>query len=93
MTKHDRMFALLEEHQQSRLTIAAFCIAKGMGVKTFYYWRRKFRASRPAPAAFIPIAPPAVTPATPIRLSYPNGVSIHLPAADVALIAQLIRLA
>lgn len=93
MTKQELMFALLEEYEQSNLTIAAFCTAKSLKVPRFHYWRRKLRASQTAPKGFIPILPSASTEGVSIRLAYPNGVSIHLPAADLALIAHLIRLA
>jgi len=87
------MFALLEEYEQSDLTIAAFCSGKSLKVPRFHYWRRKLRASRSALQGFIPIPRPAISESASIRLSYPNGVSIHLPVADIALIAHLIRLA
>jgi hypothetical protein len=93
MSKQEEMFALMKEHEHSGLTIDAFCSARALKVSRFYYWRRKFRASRVAPGGFIPILPSASTEGHSIRLSYPNGVNIHLPAADIALIAQLIRLA
>ena len=94
MTKQEQMFALMEEHEQSKQTISAFCAGRDVRMKTFFYWRRKFLASRSAPAGFIPIsAQDTGVQQTTLRLSYPNGVSIHLPTADLALIARLIRLA
>lgn len=92
MTKQEQMFALMAEQEQSKQTISAFCIARDIKLKTFFYWRRKFRSLRWASAGFIPIAAPVSTEKADIRLAYPNGVSIHLPSADVALIAQLLRL-
>ena len=97
MTKQELMFPLIEayEHEQGNLSIDAFCAARSIKVPTFHYWRRKFRAFRDAPNGFIPIPIPAPAACQNgrIRLAYPNGVSIELPAADMALIAQLIRLA
>jgi hypothetical protein len=90
MTRQEQMFALIEEAAQSKETITAFCAAREIKMKTFFYWRRKLLASRSTPAGFIPIAPPCEN--TAVRLSYPNGVDIHLPSADPALIAQLIHL-
>ena len=94
MTRQEQMFALIEESEQSQQTIAAFCAARDLRMKTFFYWRKKFLAARSASAGFIPIVPPTndVVPSA-CRLSYPNGVSLHLPAIDLPLIAQLIRLA
>jgi len=93
MTKQELMFALLKEYEQGNLTIPAFCTEKGIRKSTFHYWRRKLLASRPGSAGFIPIPIPASAERPAIRLAYPNGVSIHLPSTDMALIAQLIRLA
>jgi hypothetical protein len=90
MTRQEQMFALIEEAEQSNTTISAFCAARDIKMKTFFYWRRKLLASRFAAPGFIPIPPP--TAQTAVRLSYPNRVDIHLPSADPALIAQLIRL-
>ena len=93
MTKQELMFTLIGEYEQGNLTIPDFCTEKGINKSTFHYWRRKLRASRSGSSGFIPIAIPASSGQSTIRLAYPNGVSIHLPAADLALIAQLIRLA
>lgn len=95
MTKQDQMFSLLEAYEQSNQTIFAFCTARDLKVPTFHYWRRKFRAAQSASQSFIPIAPPQSTSTErfTFRIAYPNGVNIHLPTADIALIAQLIRLA
>lgn len=89
------MFSLIKEYEQSGLTIAAFCSSKDIKAATFNYWRRKQRDSGSDSKGFIPI--PIPFPAhgenSSLRLAYPNGVSIHLPVADMALIAQLLRLA
>lgn len=93
MTKQEQMFALMEEQEQSNQTIAAFCAVRDIKMKTFFYWRRKYRTAQSVPAGFVPITPPANNPGPLIGLTYPNGVTVHLPAADLSLIAQLIRLA
>lgn len=93
MTKQEYMFALVAEAEQSKQTISAFCASRDIKMKTFFYWRRKLLAARSASAGFIPIAPPTSLEKNILRLSYPNGVDIHLSGADVSLIAQLIRLA
>jgi hypothetical protein len=87
------MFSLLEAYEQSNQTISAFCTARDLKVPTFHYWRRKFRIAQSVQQDFIPIPIPQRTERSTLRLAYPNGVSIHLPTADIALIAQLIRLA
>lgn len=37
------MFALIEEQQQSGLTIKAFCEQKGIAPHSYYYWNKKYR--------------------------------------------------
>lgn len=93
MTRQEQMFALIEEAEQSKQTISAFCTARDVKMKTFFYWRRKFLAARSTPAGFMAIPPPVASVETSaVRLCYPNGVDLHLSGADVSLIAQLIRL-
>jgi len=92
MTRQKQMFALIEEAEQSKQTISAFCAAREVRMKTFFYWRKKFLAARSASVGFIPIVPTADIAPSACRLTYPNGVSLHLPAIDLSLIAQLIRL-
>lgn len=86
------MFSLIREAEESNQTISAFCASRDIRMKTFFYWRRKFLAAHSASVGFIPITPPIRTEKTEFRLSYPNGVNIHLSGADLSLIAQLIRL-
>ncbi len=93
MIKQEQMFALMEAYEQSNQTIPTFCTARSLKVPAFHYWRRKFRAAQAAPKGFISISTPVSSEVASMRLTYPNGVNIHLPAADIALIAQLIRLA
>jgi hypothetical protein len=69
------MFALIEEAEQSKETITAFCAARDIKMKTFFYWRRKLLAARSAAPGFIPILPSAEN--TAVRLSYPDGVDLH----------------
>ena len=57
MTRQEQMFALIEEAEQSKQTISAFCAARNLRMKTFFYWRKKFLAARSASAGFIRIRP------------------------------------
>ena len=93
MTKQDQMFSLLEAYELSNQTVFAFCTDKDLKIPTFYYWRRKFRTAQSVHQDFIPIPIPQSAERATLRIAYPNGVNIHLPAADLGLIAQLIRLA
>lgn len=91
MTKQEQWFALVVEQQQSGSSIVAFCRSKDIKLPTFHYWRKKYRQSKHSDKGFVDITPPALQ-HTGIRVVYPNGVSIHLPAADLMLLSQLIGL-
>lgn len=86
------MFALIKEAEQSKDTIKAFCAARDLNMKTFFYWRRKFLDTKTSAKGFLPLNLQPALCQTSVRLTYPNGVDLHLPSADLTLIAQLIRL-
>lgn len=90
-TKQAYWFSIMAEQEQSGLTIRAFCTAKDIKLCTFHYWRKRYRQAHDQDGGFVEIAGPAVRSST-LRLTYPNGVCIDLPAPDMALIAQLLRL-
>ena len=87
------MFAHIEAYEHGHFSIPAYCTANDLKVPTFHYWRRKLREARCASSTFIPILTSAQEAAASVRVSYPNGVCIHLSAFDLPAIAQLIRLA
>jgi len=94
MSKQEQWFSLVAEQQQSSLTITAFCAFKGIKLCTFHYWRSRYLKAKASATGFISITPAAPTQNNNvIRLLYPNGVSLELPAADLSLITQLLRLA
>ena len=92
MSKQDLMFSLVQQQELSNSTIVDFCAEHGMKLATFHYWRKKYKLASQETKGFISITPPKVIDST-IRLSYPNGVNIHLSGADLPLLAHLIRLA
>jgi len=49
--------SLIEQHQQSGLSIKAFCCQQQINVHTFHYWRKKFSASNGSEKqpAFVPL--------------------------------------
>lgn len=86
------MYKLVAEQEQSEQGITAFCAAQNLKVAIFRYWRRKYWEENAVAKGFIAIRPPAKVDFADLRLVYPNGVSIHLPTMDLALISQLIHL-
>ena len=86
------MYKLVAEQEQSGQSITAFCAAQNLKIAIFRYWRRKYWEENAVAKGFIAITQPAKVDFPDLRVVYPNGVSIHLPTMDLALIAQLISL-
>jgi hypothetical protein len=95
-----QMFAIVEELHKSKVTREAFCELKGLSKNCFYYWQKKYRqqAGGDQPG-FIPVRTGKGSSARsgfpqPIVLSYPNGISLQLPAGTpLSIIGLLLRLA
>jgi hypothetical protein len=93
-------FALVEELHQSKMTRKEFCELKGISRNCYYYWQKKYwqQAGVEQPGFVTvrtgngPESRPGFTP--PIVISYPNGISMQLPAGtSLAFISSLLRLA
>ncbi len=95
----EKMFALVEGFQQSKLTRQDFCIQEDIPVARFYYWQKKYRARlTEATPGFVQLRPDkknafhGVEPM--IVLQYPNGVSLQLPAGtSLATLRSLLSMA
>lgn len=79
--------SLIERQQHSGLSVRAFCEQESLTAGTFYYWRKRLRASQQAESTtFAPVCfshqadRGSVGPC--IELTYPNGVRISLPAGS-----------
>lgn len=90
-TKQSYWFGLVADQEESGLTIQSFCSSKDIKICTFQYWRRKFRQRDLNHAGFVELLPP-VAGCSPLKITYPNGVCIELPAADITLLSQLLRI-
>ncbi len=92
------MFAMVEELFQSKMTRKEFCSQKNIAINCFYYWQKKYRqqagADRPG---FMQVRTGTGSRQgfpQPIVLSYPNGISLQLPAGTpISVISSLLRLA
>ncbi len=91
--RQTEMKALIEEWKESRTGKPEFCKTRSINIHTFNYWCQKIKKQNPPPG-FIEIRPIGnQTIQQPIRLTYPNGVSIELPSTSgLGLIASLINL-
>jgi hypothetical protein len=98
--RQTQMFAMVEELYQSKMSRKEFCWQKDISMNCFYYWQKKYRqqdgVNQPG---FIPVrtGKGSITRhgfSQPIVLSYPNGISLQLPAGTpLAVIGSLLRLA
>ena len=84
---------LIQEHQTSNLTVAAFCQRHDVSVPSFYSWRRKIRSqnqSQTKPGKFLPlkIKPPQSTLAT---IEFPCGARIQIPANETDTLVLLVN--
>ena len=88
------MFQLVEQCHSSSKSNKEFCEQHEVTLAKFYYWQKRYWENQ-QPEGFLPvkIGKGRKTSAEPVRIHYPNGVVIHLPAqADPALIRTLIGL-
>jgi transposase-like protein len=88
---------ILQDHQASRLPDKEFARQAGVGISTFYAWRRKAAAGRPADGAVFVAVPNllATAPAAPVyRLQWPGGLSLEVRAGfatpELAALLQLL---
>lgn len=97
-SRQTEMFALVEELPQSKMTREEFCKLKGLSKNCFYYWQKKYRQQhQESHTGFISVRTGTGSRtgfAQPIILTYPNGISLQLPAGTpLTVISSLLRLA
>lgn len=88
------MFALVDAWRESGKKRKEFCDEHRIKVSTFAYWvTRRNKAEHPG-SGFLPIDVfrRSGQTATSVEIHYPNGIRLSLPAGDVALIGELIRM-
>jgi transposase-like protein len=87
---------LISEHQQSGLTVKAFCQKEGVSEALFYSWRKKVAADEPARFALVATngAGAASAPALQrIELLLAGGDRLEIPAGtDEATLRTVLRL-
>lgn len=97
-SRQAEMFALVEELPQSKMTRKEFCREKDISINCFYYWQKKYRQQyQESSAGFIAVRTGTGSRtgfSQPIILTYPNGISLQLPAGTpLTVISSLLRLA
>jgi transposase-like protein len=107
MQKESKFRELLEEQQESGLTINEFCSNHGIARSTFHYWKKKLN-KKPGRKDFIPLIVKPSAMALPkgstcseispgreslFELVYPNGTILRLKHdLDMAQLRTLIHL-
>jgi len=82
----------LDAWRQSGLTQIAYCARHGLGVTTFYRWRRKGEAVASAKSlTLVPVSVGAPATGSIIRLHSPGGWRIEMPAGGAPWLADLLR--
>jgi hypothetical protein len=88
--KSQRMYELVNQWKVSGKTQAEFAREQQIGLHTFKYWLQKFRSKDDAQGSFIPLNRIALTD---IRVRYPNGVELLVPAhTPTSTLCSLVKL-
>jgi len=85
----------LDAHQESDLSIAAFCKKEGISEAAYYYWRRKLTGSvskleeKSAPNFLEVVVPSPET--TAFELVFTSGITLRInPGMDNQMLKQLL---
>jgi len=83
LSVHRRWSRLIEQHEQSDLTISDFCDLHEISTTSFYQWRRKIRNQADGQGEFlaIEVSEPRSS-AHDVRVCFPCGTRIELNAGD-----------
>ena len=60
-----------------------------MSAASFYQWRKKLGQAKPAASAFVPIS---LADAATVRVEFPCGAVVQLPAGDDRCLIQVVSL-
>jgi transposase-like protein len=80
----------LRQFENSSLTVAEFCQSIGCSIPTFYQWRNKLQASKPAlpKPAFLQVQ--SEPQAAQIQIKLPSGVVITLPVEAIDSLPRIL---
>ncbi len=85
----DRWKELLANQAGSGLSVAEFCRRNEVSAASFYQWRKKLGHGKPAAGAFVPVS---LSEATGVRVEFPCGAVVQLPAGDDRSLVQVVSL-
>ena len=83
---------LIREHQQSGLSVSAFCRDRGFSDQALYYWRKRLSGREPVRFALV-AADTAPTDAAPIELLLVSGDRLRIaPGADALTLRTVLNI-
>lgn len=53
--QQDKMFSLIEQCQSGKESVKQFCASQGIAASAYYYWLKKYKASRGMNTDFVPV--------------------------------------
>ncbi len=102
MLQRNKWFALIEEQEQSQLSLQAFCKEKGINYANMNYYRQQFKKQKLSsfnklPQQIVPVQLKSIpdnniTPFNEIKLVLQNGLQCILPSTmDITTVGQLLK--
>ena len=85
-SKREQWTKLLNDHQTSGLPVRRFCSERGVGVKAFYYWRK--RVPQNPPVGFALLETTMASQPVPLELVLTSGERLRFGGA---VSAELLR--
>jgi len=80
---HKRWSRLIQQHEQSDLTISDFCDLHEISTASFYQWRRRIRDLADPQGEFLAVeVNESRSSAHDVRVRFPCGTQIELDASD-----------
>ena len=90
-SKREQWAAHVAAWQSSGCSQAQWCREQGLALASFGYWRRKLRAETVPALLPIHLASPSPAPAPAIEIRLAGGISLSVPGADPAWLADLLH--
>lgn len=83
---------LIQQQQQSELSVSAFCRRHGFSDQSFYNWRKRLAATEPVRFALVDASPPTgADRVTPMELILTSGDRLRIaPGADAATLRAVL---
>jgi transposase-like protein len=86
---------LIRQHEQSKLSVTAFCREHGISDQSFYNWRKRLSGSEPVRFALVEAGAPVTNDKTPIELILAGGDRLRIPpgidAATLRTVLSVLR--